>query len=42
MKGIFCASSRTTTVLKWRSAMNEIRDMNEAMFKWFIEKPTSQ
>ncbi|XP_022862499.1 uncharacterized protein LOC111382693 [Olea europaea var. sylvestris] len=42
LKNLFWIAARATTVLEWKSAMNELKDISEEAYNWFLEKPPSQ
>ncbi|XP_022883793.1 uncharacterized protein LOC111400626 [Olea europaea var. sylvestris] len=42
LKNLFWTAARATTVPEWKSVMNELIDISEEAFNWFLEKPPSQ
>ncbi|XP_022864546.1 uncharacterized protein LOC111384498 [Olea europaea var. sylvestris] len=42
LKNLFWTAVRATTVPEWKSAMNELKDISEEAYNWFLEKPHSQ
>ncbi|XP_022857355.1 uncharacterized protein LOC111378394 [Olea europaea var. sylvestris] len=42
LKNLFWTAARATTVPEWKSAMNELKDISEEAYNWFLEKPPSQ